>query len=127
MNAIMIRFLVITLTQVTTIAAAAELFVAPDGNDTHPGTQRLPLATLQTAVNQLHPGDTLLVRGGVYRETVTFPRSGTAENSITVKAAAGEQVLVSGCEPVTGWTRHADTIWKAPMEWTLGTERNQSI
>jgi hypothetical protein len=35
--------------------------------------------------------------------------------------------VVSGCEPVTGWTLHdaKKGIWKAPMPWTLGLGRNQ--
>ncbi|MEI6796499.1 MAG: chondroitinase-B domain-containing protein [Methanomassiliicoccales archaeon] len=65
-----------------------------------------PLATIQAAVNKLQPGDTLLIRGGTYRETVTFPRSGTADKPITLKPFRDEKVIVSGCEPVTGWTLH---------------------
>ena len=65
------------------------------------------------------------MRGGIYRETVTFPRSGAADKPITVTAVAGETVVVSGCDPVAGWTRHQDSIWKAPMNWTLGLGRNQ--
>jgi hypothetical protein len=109
----------------TTVCSAGELYVAPDGKDSHPGTAAKPLATLQAGVNRLAPGDTLLVRGGIYRETVTFPLSGAADRPITVKAVAGETVVVSGCDPVAGWTRHQGRIWKAPMNWTLGLGRNQ--
>ena len=94
----------------TTACSAAEFYVAPDGNDAHPGTAAKPWATLQAGVNRLEPGDTLFVRGGIYRETVTFPRSGTADKPITVKAVAGETVVVSGCDPVAGWTRYQDGI-----------------
>jgi len=104
---------------------AAEFYVAPDGNDANPGTRTKPFATLQAAVNTLRPGDALLIRGGTYRETVVFPRSGTAEQPITLKPYRGEKVIVSGCEPVTGWTRHEGNIWKAAMPWTLGPGRNQ--
>ena len=58
---------------------AADFYVGPGGDDTHPGTEAQPLATIQAAANKLQPGDTLLIRGGTYRETVTFPRSGTAD------------------------------------------------
>lgn len=60
---------------------AADFFVATNGDDANPGTVAQPLATLQAAVNKLQPGDTRIVRGGVYRETVTFPRGGTVESS----------------------------------------------
>ena len=63
-------------------------------------------------MNKLEPGDTLLVAAGVYRETVAFPRSGTAEKPITVEPYNGEHVVISGCEPITGWTEYQDNIWK---------------
>ncbi|NMC21523.1 MAG: carbohydrate-binding protein [Thermogutta sp.] len=108
-------------------ATAADFYVSPSGSDDHPGTQEKPFATLQAAVNRLQPGDTLWIRGGVYRETVVFPAGGTAEKPVTVKACRGERVVISGCEPIAGWTVHdkAKNIWKAPMPWTLGTGRNQ--
>lgn len=106
-------------------AHAATFYAAPTGNDTNSGTQAQPLATLQAAVNRLQPGDTLLIRGGVYRETVTFPRSGTVQQPITVRPYGSETVVVSGCDPITGWQPHKGRIWKAPMPWTIGLGRNQ--
>jgi hypothetical protein len=107
--------------------SGAELYVAPVGDDANPGTKARPLATIQAGVDKLRPGDTLLILAGVYRETIIFPRSGTAEKPITVKAPNGEKVVISGGEPVDGWTLHdpSKNIWKAKMPWTLGTGRNQ--
>jgi hypothetical protein len=110
---------------ITTMVTAADFHVAPSGSDANPGTKDKPFATIQAGVNQLHPGDTLLIHAGTYRETIIFPRSGTATKPITVKPHPGEKPIVSGCDPVSGWTKHKDTIWKAPMEWTLGLGRNQ--
>jgi hypothetical protein len=67
----------------------------------------------------------LLVHGGVYRETITFPRSGTEQEPITLRSYKDEKAVITGCEMVTGWTKHKDNIWKAPMSWSLGTGRNQ--
>jgi len=108
-------------------SSAAEIYVASDGADANPGTETQPLATIQAAVERLQPGDTCLVRGGVYRETVTFPRSGAAQQPITLRADPGQTVVVSGCDLVGGWTRadEAQNIWTAPMPWTLGLGRNQ--
>ncbi len=109
-------------------ATAATLFVSPKGNDTNSGLgpgEGQALKTIQAGVGRLRPGDTLLLRGGVYRETVAFPRSGEPGRPLVVKAYQGEKVVVSGCDPITGWTRHKGTIWKAPMAWTLGLGRNQ--
>ena len=107
---------------------AAEFHVATNGSDADPGTEVRPLATIQAGVNKLQPGDTLIVRGGVYRETVTFPaqRHGGQAQSRS-RCIAWREGRITGCEPVTGWTLHdaAKKIWKAPMPWTLGQGRNQ--
>ena len=118
------------LLSVLSLAQGASLYVSPTGNDANDGSgpaDGQALRTLQAAADKAQPGDTVLLRGGVYRETVVFPRSGTAAQPITVKPVAGETALVSGCEPVAGWALHdaAKGIWKAPMAWTLGLGRNQ--
>lgn len=81
----------------------------------------------QTAVNRLRPGDTLLLCQGTYCETVTFLRSGKPGRPIPLQPYRKEKVILSGYEPVTGWTLHnaQKSIWKAPMPWTLGLGRNQ--
>ncbi len=107
---------------------AATLYVSTTGSDHHPGDgpqDGQAMRTLQAAVDRLQPGDTLLIRGGVYRERVVFPRSGEPGRPITLKPYQGENVVISGCEPVTGWTPFKGNIWKAPMPWTLGLGRNQ--
>jgi len=124
MNPTITRIIASALALVTTVAAA-DFYVAPAGSNANPGTKEKPFATIQAGVNQLQPGDTLLVRAGTYRETIVFPRSGTAEKPIAIKPFNGEQVVVSGCAPVAGWSKHKGNIWKAPMNWTLGPGRNQ--
>lgn len=107
---------------------AATYYVSPHGQDTNSGLGPGPgkaLRTIQAGVNKLQPGDTLLIRGGVYRETVVFSRSGTADRPITVRSYQNEKVVISGCDEITGWQRHEGPMWKAPMPWTLGPGRNQ--
>ncbi len=48
-------------------ARAAEFFVAPDGNDQNAGTMAAPFATVGRAQMAAAPGDTVFLRGGVYR------------------------------------------------------------
>ena len=117
----------VALALVVSAAWPATYHVAPHGNDGNAGTLERPLRTIQAGVNKLQPGDTLLIRGGVYRETITFPRSGAPDKPITVKPYGTEKVVVTGCDPVAGWTLHdaAKGLWKAPMPWTLGLGRNQ--
>jgi hypothetical protein len=46
---------------------AAELYIAPDGNDSHSGTREAPFATIQRAQEAASAGDTVFLRGGTYR------------------------------------------------------------
>lgn len=48
-------------------ARAADFFVAPDGNDSNPGTLVQPFGTVERAQTAASPGDTVYIRGGVYR------------------------------------------------------------
>lgn len=111
-------------------AAPVTLYVSPEGDDGHTGLgpePALALRTVQAGVDRLQPGDTLLIRGGVYRETVTFPRSGETGRPITIRPYRDEQVVISGCDPLSGWTPDPARpgVWRAPMPWTLGPGRNQ--
>ena len=53
----------------------------------------------------VQPGDTILVKGGTYRERVTFKTSGKPGQRITLKAAPGERVVINGASPITGWRK----------------------
>lgn len=89
----------------TTSLRGAEFFVGPDGRDDAAGTREAPFATIQRAQREVAPGDTVWIRGGVYRmredqiaarrgpySCVTLlDKSGTREASITYAAHPGEQ------------------------------------
>jgi len=98
-------------------APAAEIVVAPDGNDAAAGTRDAPLATIQAAVDRAGPGDTVLVRGGTYRESVRLTRSGRPDAPIRLLAMPGETVVFSGTEQVPGpWRRHKGAIFKTKVK-----------
>src|SRR5688500_8886051 len=83
-------------------------YVATNGDDANPGTALdQPLKTIQEAAERARAGDTVLVRGGTYRETIKPARSGTADDPITFRPYNDEAVTVSGADPVTGWSRHS--------------------
>jgi hypothetical protein len=73
---------------------AATRYVSPVGSDRNPGTARRPFRTLSQAVRIAAPGDTILLRDGVYGAegvangsfAVWVSRSGTASAWIVVKA-----------------------------------------
>jgi parallel beta-helix repeat protein len=77
----------------------------PNASDTNPGTEALPFKTISRATPRLQAGDTLLIRAGIYRETVTLSRSGTATDPITIRAYPGHEgkAIINAAEPVTNW------------------------
>jgi hypothetical protein len=77
----------------------------PAADDGNPGTPEQPLQTISAAVARVQPGDTVLVKAGVYREQVTLSTSGTAKAPITLQAAPGETVVVNGADLLSGWER----------------------
>jgi len=73
------------------------LHVAIDGLDGNDGSASSPWRTIQHAVDQARPGDTILVHSGIYNEAVLIARSGSAEKGyITLAEAPGEQAVIDG-------------------------------
>jgi parallel beta-helix repeat protein len=66
------------------------LYVSPAGNDGNPGTSPgAPVRTIQRAADLAQAGDLVQIAAGVYRETVTVPRSGTATQPIVFRGSPG--------------------------------------
>jgi hypothetical protein len=93
-------------------APGAEVFVAPGGTDTNPGTLTQPLASIVKAAQRLNPGDVCLLRAGVYRETVRPARSGTYEQPLRFEAYSNEVVTVSGTDVLTGWAAVSGGVFR---------------
>jgi len=102
-------------------------FVSTNGADANPGTLAQPFATIQHAADLAQPGDTVFVRGGTYRETVTPPRSGTASAPIIFEPYNGESVTISGADLVTGWSRYQGSVYQATPGWNLGEGNGQIL
>ena len=64
-------------------ANAKEWFVAPAGAGN--GTATSPFGTIQAALRVAQPGDTVLIRGGTYKEAIRTFRDGSAAAPITVR------------------------------------------
>ncbi len=91
----------------------------PNARDTNPGTEALPLKTISKATALVNAGDTVFIKEGIYRETVTLSRSGTSTTAaartgpvtitspITFQAFPAHEgrVVVTAAEPVTNWRR----------------------
>ena len=70
----------------------------------------MPLASLAKACAIVQPGETIVLRGGVYREVLAPKNDG-----VTVRAMPGEKVTISGADLIGGWRRERDGSWSAPM------------
>lgn len=100
-------------------------YVATTGSDSASGTINSPFRTIQKAADNAQPGDTVYIRGGIYRETVTPAESGTTDKPILFKAYNGEKVTVSGADVVEGWSLNSGAIYKAGMPWSMGLGNDQ--
>ena len=83
--------------------------------DSNPGTFTLPVKTIQAAANMAQPGDTILVKAGIYREQIAPPRGGTRNKPVVYKAAYGEEVSVRGSEQVSNWINIGGGVWKIEL------------
>ena len=90
---------------------AREVYVSPTGDDASAGTLAHPWRTIQHAADHALAGQTVNVRGGVYREAVTIRVSGTAQAGfITFRSYPGERAVVDGTGLVPPPDREAGLI-----------------
>jgi hypothetical protein len=99
-------------------ANAAELFVAPDGDDANPGTKAKPFATLERArdaARELKPDAErrIVVRGGTYYNVSLVLEP--ADSGLAIEAAAGEAPVLYGGRRVTGWQKDGEAFYAAML------------
>lgn len=86
-------------------AVAATYYVAPGGSDSNDGSADSPFATIQWAADLVNPGDTVILRDGIYtggdESVVTIERSGTAEQWITFRAENQWRAILDGQDSTT--------------------------
>jgi hypothetical protein len=111
-------------------------YVSPTGSDRNPGTINQPFRTIDHArvvvqgVNKHMSGNIFVsLRGGIYPfiQTLTFgpSDSGTNGYDIIYEAYAGEKPVISGGQPITGWSLHDrnKNIWQATVGTKLQTRQ----
>jgi len=74
------------------------------------GYPAVPLASLAKACAIAQPGETIVLRGGVYREVLAPKNDG-----LTVRAMKGEKVTISGADLIEGWKREVEGGWSATL------------
>ncbi len=120
------------------LATATDRFVATNGqNNTNPGrglSVGSPYLTIDFAADQAAPGDTIYIRGGTYRETVSPTVSGTPNAPIIFKPYNNEAVTLTGLDLITpgsngagSWTADTGDIYKIQLTSSYGSESNFSL
>ncbi len=120
MRTTFIRALAFMLMFPGSVWASVEIWVSPKGNDTGSGSREDPLATLHQAQRQARElrrlqdpsiagGIEIILQGGHYflEEPLYFrpEDSGTPESPTLIRAAQGEEPVLSGGIPVDGWQK----------------------
>ena len=127
-------FIYVTVSSLTlcprdNLAQARDYFVAADGDNGNPGTLERPFRSIQKAVDCAGAGDTVLVRAGRYRETVSLKgRMGIPGKPITLRNYQDEEVWLDGTDPVVAdWRRYRGEIYHAKLSrdvWQLFVGHN---
>ncbi|RFU40650.1 hypothetical protein DZF91_15955 [Actinomadura logoneensis] len=95
------------------------VIVAPNGGDRAAGTPSAPLRTLAAAIARARDGGTIVLRRGVYHESVTVPEG----RRLTIQAHPGEAVWLDGSSRMTGW-RRSGAVWT--VGWTYHFDSSPS-
>jgi hypothetical protein len=88
--------LVLVLASSVSAQTGATYYVSTTGKNNNPGTIDAPWLTIQHAASKVQAGATVYVFGGVYNESVNFPRSGTASAPITFQSYPGQTAVIDG-------------------------------
>jgi Right handed beta helix region len=103
--------------------------IATNGNDANPGTQELPLATLEGAREAIRNlkktsglpagGVTVWIHGGTYPLSKTFTLgagdSGTSGAPVVFRSCPGEKVALTGGRSISGFVPYKDQILKTDV------------
>jgi len=97
--------------------------VSPAGDDAGPGSAATPFRTIQRAAEAAHPGDTVLVHPGIYRERVAPPRGGVEGRPIVFRSLDRHGAVIKGSDVWTlDWRDEGSGIWSGAIDEALFTD-----
>jgi len=103
-------------------ATGTNYFVSNTGDDSKDGLNGSNAWETIAKVNasSFDPGDTVAFeKGGVWRETLTVPSTGTAEGYITFTSyGAGDDPRILGSNVSTGWSDEGGNVWSSDTALT---------
>ncbi len=102
-----------------TAVAVSTWHVAPWGDDAAAGTRDQPFQTVQRAVRRATGHDVVVLRGGLYRESVLV-----ADKAVHIRSAPGERAVFDGARSVVHWRRDGDH-WVSD-HWTQQFSRERA-
>ena len=105
-------------------------FVSTTGQDSGLGTYAAPFATIEAAAKRLDPGDTVMIRGGIYYDRILeLSRSGSIDRPITIESVPGEFVTVDHGFKTGEWlpTRNTNVFRTKPVIAEPDLDRVDSI
>ncbi|NQT26522.1 right-handed parallel beta-helix repeat-containing protein [candidate division KSB1 bacterium] len=100
-------------------------YLSPSGDNNNPGTIEAPWRTLQTAAGKMSPGDTLLIRSGMYRQAtqLSVSHSGSAGLPLLFQNYPEETPIFCKSESYNNssdWTDQGSNIWKTKHNTATG-------
>ena len=105
-------------TGASTAQAGSTLWVAVNGSDTASGSSSSPLRSITRAVKLADSGDTVMVRTGVYNESVQVYRK-----AVHIRSAPGHWAALDGTRQLSGFRPDATGGWSVGG-WTSEFARN---
>ena len=88
------------------------------------GSREKPFMRINDAAQTARPGDEVIVLPGIYREEVDPAFSGTEDSRIVYRSAEPGKAVITGGEPLSGWTHLEGNVWTARVKNSVFTDRN---
>ena len=101
------------------------------GNDSNPGTEDCPFATISKAAESITDGDTVIISHGIYRESVAIE----GINEVTFKAAENAKVVIDGSSDIEEdlggeWKEYQNGIYQTNVSenaWQLFVDLEEMV